>query len=489
MNSPRNNQQVTRRDEQVAMQGAVTKPGQTVWLQQRNQRRGRWDALSDGFTSAENSPFFTDANGFNWYRYNRPATLRAGNDYWKLHSNGSQRKLATELRTIDPNTNTALVSYDAGSTTNDCIASNYMSGGSAVINNCRSSSSPVAKVVVDCGKDGQECCIANDVPESQACDTGNACRTSDIWALDLNQLKVINRTEGPGGDEVMLAVIPFRMTIRKQGCGFSVDRSIIGWNEVLHRLDGRKDVNGGHGPLSISDPNGRVHFSDIELRTNQEANAGLPFDVVGAVMIGIENDSTDRDVMRSFVRSSMRDMESALISGIESVNGCDVMSSMSGSGECAETPSFDLDSALDQLGQVLSQHGLLQALEATVEGIIGQTDDVLSAQVRMWFGFGNAPNNPIALATDCQNVDGTVVEVEARMFGHTTFTLDEPGLDFRHGHGTNWRAAGAFFNLSNALWPQGKLTCSEAGSNPHFQFNDAPQHLSSTTYQEQASVF
>lgn len=514
MNSPRNNQRVSKRNEKVVTQGAVTKGRQQLSLQQFNNRTRRFETVPDGFAVAQSSPFFTDRNGINWFRYDDEATLRSSNDFWRLHSNGSQRVLSTEVRTVDAAGGGALKSYDDGQATNDCIAANHLSGGSAVINNCSSSRSPNARLLLDCGRAGQPCCTASNVSGLQACDHGRTCdggshggrcsivagahgqacnsdltcdpgvgcRVGDTWTFDFNRLKVLARTEhdwfGPG-DEPMLAVIPFRLEAHKVGNLISVDDSIIGWNEVIHRLG--TDINGGgSAPLAVSDPNGRVHFSHVDVKTAAEVNAGAPFSIVGAVMVAIEDDSTDRHIIRSFIRDALPGAERALVQGIEGIGANAMMASVDemelDPGACTTTGGL----GFDKLQVIGARFGAGEFLENIFEAALNNTSLVLSAQVRLWLGFGSGA--PTVVEHSCNDLDGTKAEIIARLMGETSSTLSTPDLEFRHGRGTNWRGEAQFFNLSDDLWSTGQLTCSANGASPHRLPSGQPQLLTPTTY-------
>lgn len=173
MDSPRHGQVLSGATVSFPISGAVTYPSDTLTFQVMNQITGDWYGTGTTVTSSA-SANYTDGQGVKWYFYNGTARLTRPKYLWrKAKTRHGQRRVTATVRTYSKKGNGALYSFKED--IDACVETYGSQGGIAIAQNCHAPPSPNAQLVVHCGKPGQDCCIAHDVPDDEACETGRLC--------------------------------------------------------------------------------------------------------------------------------------------------------------------------------------------------------------------------------------------------------------------------------------------------------------------------
>jgi hypothetical protein len=189
MDSPRNGLKLNLPGDSFKFSGQVVNASDSLKLTVKDQHDGSWDTIATATagTTGNNDGRLT------WFAFNNnnakiPFGISASTrKYWrKASTSGTQRRIKAELVGSSAQQGD-LHTFDTDA--DACM--NQQSTGQDVINNCQSSSSPIASVLANCGKRDQVCCAAEDIEAVKRCDHGANCdtlvNTCSIGAGGLNQ--------------------------------------------------------------------------------------------------------------------------------------------------------------------------------------------------------------------------------------------------------------------------------------------------------------
>jgi hypothetical protein len=167
LNYPRDNQVVASKATAVSFEGWYY-DASNVEIRPfvKNNVTNTFDAIPHAPLLTGTSPHVDNA-GDTWYSFSAAdVIIPAASQYW---SAGAGRTLVARVKVVGPG-NQEIVSFDAGSDTDTCINTQLQTGGNAVMTQCKSSTSPVVRLIVPCGASGADCCVSG-----SACDFGNNC--------------------------------------------------------------------------------------------------------------------------------------------------------------------------------------------------------------------------------------------------------------------------------------------------------------------------
>jgi hypothetical protein len=174
VNSPRNGTKVVSRSSPVSVKGVVSVPNAFIGFNVMNTKTKRWESLSQGTTSVQDAT--TDAIGAKWYSYSGSLRLGGLPEYWKsAPTKNGQRQVTTAIALYN-DSNGYLSSFEQDA---DACGQQYSNQGLfAVIDACHASGTPAINLFNDCGKSGQDCCIAGDIATADRCDKNVLCDSS-----------------------------------------------------------------------------------------------------------------------------------------------------------------------------------------------------------------------------------------------------------------------------------------------------------------------
>lgn len=168
LNYPRDNQTVASKATPVSFEGwYFNAPNVEIKPYVKNNVTNTFDAIPHAPILTNTSPYVDNA-GDSWYSFSASdVIIPAASQYW---SAGVGRTLLARVKVVGPG-NQEIVSFDASPDTDDCIDTQLQTGGYAVMTTCKSSTSPVVRLVVPCGASGADCCLSG-----SACDFGKNCQ-------------------------------------------------------------------------------------------------------------------------------------------------------------------------------------------------------------------------------------------------------------------------------------------------------------------------
>jgi hypothetical protein len=186
-NTPRDGEVLASRTASFA--GFSQYASTQVQLQIRDRTNNSWRSFSTTTTQPSTNPA-TDAVGYNWFSYSRDVTLPLEAKYWALTTTSGQRRVSADVRSYTAPEG-ALYTFDPDD--QQCLEDHLNAGGASMVLNC-SDNERDATVVLDCGRNGQACCLANGINFSRYCDTGLICGSSNtcIPAGGINQPCSVN---------------------------------------------------------------------------------------------------------------------------------------------------------------------------------------------------------------------------------------------------------------------------------------------------------
>jgi hypothetical protein len=172
LNHPRNNQFQANKSTVVSFDGYYIDPSQVISIYIKNNSTGVFDPIPHApIVSAAASAALTDNGGAPWYPFSaNDVVLPSGSQYWSAGPTG-QRVNVAHIKAIGSNPPDAPIELNTFDVTaDDCMNTAVKTSGVAVIQNCKSSQSPVVTLNAGCGSANGDCCVG-----SPACDFGQSC--------------------------------------------------------------------------------------------------------------------------------------------------------------------------------------------------------------------------------------------------------------------------------------------------------------------------
>jgi hypothetical protein len=168
---PRNGQILATKATTVEFEGWYPASNVEVKLWIWNNSTSTWNPLVHP-TILTGTQGLTDNVGDTWYAYGADLVLPQGTQYWAaapFYPPQEFRKVIAKVKATAPPYD--LTTYDV--TADQCIEDHRPMGGAAIMQECKSSASPVVSLRVSCGASGNICCLAG-----PACDFGKNCSAS-----------------------------------------------------------------------------------------------------------------------------------------------------------------------------------------------------------------------------------------------------------------------------------------------------------------------
>ncbi len=174
MASPRDGQEIASKNQRIPFSGYTINPGEWVRTEVQSQQSGAWVDNGSGAASATSGHY---DGTFTWHAFTHEfgGIWPAGPSvYWRsAPAVNGQRRVRQDIRAIAAKSGTL---YTFATSADSCV--NSSATPSDAIVRCASQNTPEAQVFLKCGKAGQACCEAFDLPASAACDTRSYCNGS-----------------------------------------------------------------------------------------------------------------------------------------------------------------------------------------------------------------------------------------------------------------------------------------------------------------------
>ena len=236
--------------------------------------------------------------------------------------------------------------------------------------------------------------------------------------FDHQRVRVIDAQENgffEDGDELILATIDFR-----------VKPGVPGSTQVLFNngsLDKAATGLEDGDVKTISNSEGLYVFEELEVASLQTLARGEAPEIVGQVIVGIENDLTPRDIIKDGLEDAAEDLEDLIVDIIESRSIAELLTD-------PEALMEDLAGTTDALD---SDPGWFDNLLLTVISL-GNPDDILNFNVLVFVpaapnlapivdaAFANLPDGFYGGAFPTEVVNGEIQpkRIDLRFFDHET---------------------------------------------------------------------